>query len=304
MEATDRKGADSPLVGVGSFGLMLFQVALSVLFASTVVATWYFRDQAAAWSDSRPSLPVGLWVATAMLGFLSYFAEQGARRSARGHGASAHRAILAAGACALIFLAAQTWNWSELLAHRPRGEHISFYEFNFYLLTLLHAFHVLGGMVYLVLALLQAKSAAPRAAGMARLNAAYWHFLAGVWVVILLNLLLTRVEDPASTALGPTSLGLLGLAVAACLAYQWVAIRDFRAHGKPGLAAWSILPPFAFLAYWAHAGDWGRERTLARWTLASLITLALALVAVAVHSDALFVAEGPGSNLLPGVFGR
>ena len=97
-------------------------------------------------------------------------------------------------------------------------------------------------------------------------------------MVLLLDLFLTRVEDPAATPLGPASLGLFGLALAACLGYQLVAIRDFAARGKPGMAFWSILPPFAFLAYWAHAGDWGRERTLARWTLAGMIALALMLV--------------------------
>jgi cytochrome c oxidase subunit 3 len=292
-------GAGFPATGVGSFGLMLFLVALAVLFAATVVATWYFRDQAATWADTVPALPPGVWATTALLALLSVFAERGARAAARSGGRAARGALIAAAVCAVLFLVGQAWNWSVLLGGRPRGARVSFYEFNFYLLTLLHALHVVGGLVWMGIAVQRAAAAAPSAAATARSNATYWHFLAGVWAVLLLDLFLSRVEDPAATPLGPASLGLFGLAVAACVGYQLVAIRDFVAHGKRGLAFWAILPPFAFLAYWAHAGDWGRERTLARWTLAGMIALALMLVAIAVHADALFADEGPVGPPLP-----
>jgi len=296
-------GAGSPATGVGSFGLLLFLVALSVLFAATVVATWFFRDQATNWAENVPALPLGVWLTTALLAFLSFFAERAARIASASGGKAARNALLAASVCSLLFLAGQTWNWSVLLGGRPRGARISFYEFNFYLLTLLHALHVIGGIVWMGIALQRASTGAPSAAGTARSNALYWHFLAGVWAVILLDLFLTRIDQPAQTALGPASLGLAGLSVAACLGYQLVAIRDFLNHGKRGMAFWSVIPPFALLAYWAHAGDWGRERTLARWTLASMIALALILVAVAVHADVLFPEEGPGTPFLPGGFG-
>lgn len=282
---------------------MLFLVALAVLFAATVVATWYFRDQAQGWGAVSPALPAGIWGATALLVVLSIGAERGARVAAAAGGRPARGALLLAGACSLVFLAVQAWNWSALAAGRPAGQRVSFYEFNFFLLTILHALHVLGGVVWMGFALRRAAAGAPTAAATARNNATYWHFLAGVWVLILLDLQLTRIENPAATALGPASLGLFGLSLAACLGYQLVAIRDFWNRGKRGLALWSVIPPFALLAYWAHAGDWGRERTLARWTLVSLIALGLMLVAVAVHADALFPSEGPGEPLLP-EFGR
>lgn len=303
MEAGPREGAGSPGGGAGSFGLILFLVALSVLFAATLVSTWWFGHESSGWSRAAPPLPPGVWLTTAVLGLLSFSAERGARVAAAAGGRAARGAVLAAAACSLVFLAGQAWNWSVLLGGRPRGERVSFYEFNFYLLTLLHAVHVLGGVVWSGVALARCSAGAASAPAAARAHAIYWHFLGAVWLLILANLALIRTEDPASTWLGPASLILAGLAAAACLGYQCLAIREFAARGRPGMAFWSVLPPFAFLAFWAHAGDWGRERTLARWALACMLALALLLVAAAVHADALFPGEGPGQPMLPGHLG-
>ena len=304
MNQSERAGAGAPATGVGSFGLTLFLVALAVLFAATLVSTWFFRGGLGLSSESLPAVPPGVWATTAILVLLSWFAESGARAACAAGGRAARTALLGAGLCSLFFLAGQVWNWSFLIGIRAEGTRVSFYEFNFYLLTMLHALHVLGGMVWMGIAIHRAAADAPSAAATARSNAHYWHFLAGAWAVVLLDLYLTRIEHPSETWLGPASLFLAGLAAAACIAYQAVAIRDLRAHGRSGLAAWSLLPPFAFLAFWAHAGDWGRERTLARWALVRMVALALVLVAVAVHADVLFPAEGPGQPLLPGGIGR
>lgn len=284
--AHDAQGAGSRDAGVGSFGLQVLLVALAVLFAATVIVTWWFRDEAPQWEQAVRPLPLGLILATAALAGLSALVELAARRAAQP--ARAARLTSVAAVCLLLFLFAQFSNWSAMIGGRPPGERTSFYEFNFVLLTVLHALHVVGGIIFHVLAWLRARAAAPSAAATLRNNATYWHFLAGVWAVILANVWLARIPAPAESWLGPASVALLGLAGLAVVGDQALVIREFARRGRPGMAAASLMPPFALLAFWAHAGDWGQERRLARWSLSWLIFLCLLMLAAAIHADALF----------------
>jgi cytochrome c oxidase subunit 3 len=282
--------ADPRDPGLGFFGLQILLVTLAVLFASTVIVTWFFRDVAAQWGTAVTRLPAGLWLTSAVLVVLSVLIEAAARAAARP--ARATRLLAAGAVCAVLFLAGQAWNWTALIAQQPAGARPSFYQFNFYLLTLLHALHVVGGIVFHAIAWLRARAAAPGAPATLRANAIYWHFLACVWAVILTNLWLTRIANPADSWLGPASLALLGLMALICLGYQaWVVAAFFR-RGRIVLALGSLLPPFAVLAFWAHAGEWGEQRTLARWTLALMLFLCFLILAVAIHSERLFGA-GP-----------
>ncbi len=284
--ASAAHGAGPRETGVGSFGLQILLVALAVLFASTVIATWYFRDQAAQWGSAVPSLPAGLLITTALLGVLSALVETAARAADRPKRAAG--LLAAAGACALLFLVGQGWNWIALAKGRPVSQRPSFYEFNFYLLTLLHAAHVVGGVVFHWIAWSRARARAPGAATAMRQNAIYWHFLAFVWGVILVNLWLTRIQDPAASWLGPTSLILLGATAAACLGYQLLVMAEFVRRGKGGLALASLVPLFALLAFWAYAGEWGRQKRLVRWTLSWLLLLCFLMLATAIHSRQIF----------------
>ncbi len=283
-----REGAGARDPGVGSFGLQLLLVALAVLFASTVIATWFFRDAAAQWGTAVPKLPLGLFLTTAVLAVLSLLVE-GAARVAAANPARAARLLAVGSVCALAFLAGQVWNWQALLGGRPADARPSFYEFNFYLLTLLHALHVIGGLVFHAIAWMRARQAAPGAAIVLRHNAVYWHFLAAVWLVILANLWLTRIADPADSWMGPTSLVLLGVSTLYCLGYQLLVMAEFFRRGKAALGLASLLPPFALLAFWAHAGEWGQQARLARWSLGWMVFLALMILAFAIHAESLFL---------------
>lgn len=284
--SAEQPGAGPRDPGVGSFGFQLLLVALAVLFAATVIATWFFRDAAAQWGTAVQALPLGLLITTGLLAILSPLVEAAARAAAANPPRAA-RLLAAGGLCALLFLAGQAWNWSSLLGGRPAGARPSFYEFNFYLLTLLHALHVVGGIVFLVLAWGAARRAAPRAPAILRYNAGYWHFLAAVWLVILANLWLTRIADPAASWLGPASLILIAISGLYCLGYQALVIGEFWRRRRPVLALASLLPPFALLAFWAHAGEWNQQRRLGRWSLGWMIFLALLILGFAIHADAL-----------------
>lgn len=103
--AQDAHGAGSRETGVGSFGLQVLLVALAVLFAATVIVTWWFRDQAAQWDDAVRPLPLGLWLTSLALVGVSAAVETAARAAARpaSFGSRAVTFLGLAGLCMLIF---------------------------------------------------------------------------------------------------------------------------------------------------------------------------------------------------------
>ncbi|TCP10681.1 cytochrome c oxidase subunit 3 [Crenobacter luteus] len=119
-------------------------------------------------------LPWQLNVSTAML-ILSSASLQWASVAARRGGRCARGALFAAFVFAAAFLAAQAWAWQALVA---QGRLASANPSNgfFFLLTGLHALHVLGGIVALLLA--------GRRGERLGLCALYWHGLLAVWLLL------------------------------------------------------------------------------------------------------------------------
>ncbi len=90
-------------------------------------------------------------------------------------------------ALGVAFLAGQAFAWHQLrvqglfLATSPNS---SF----FYVLTVLHALHVLGGLSGLVYTIRRTASAAVWRVSTIDATAVYWHFLAALWIYLLLVL--------------------------------------------------------------------------------------------------------------------
>jgi cytochrome c oxidase subunit 3 len=87
----------------------------------------------------------------------------------------------------LAFVAGQAFAWHQLrvqglyLASSPNS---SF----FYVLTVLHALHVIGGLIGLAYTIRRAASATVWRVATIEATAVYWHFLAALWVYLLLVL--------------------------------------------------------------------------------------------------------------------
>jgi len=163
--------------------------SLSVLFVASLVAYFVTRTQSTVWRDqTTPDLPGGLWASSAVLVLLSlalHYGEAGIRRNqfgrlVRGQGLGA---ILALG-----FLALQLRNWAEVAGARIAGPPKSLYEFTFYMLTGLHALHVVAGIVPLLVVFRQARAqgySSSHHEGV-RLTRQYWDFLLAVWCILFL----------------------------------------------------------------------------------------------------------------------
>src|SRR6185295_5597870 len=88
----------------------------------------------------------------------------------------------------ISFLVCQAVAWYEFFDRQTFGRHL--YAFTFYILTGLHALHVIGGVAALAVVSTRARRHAYSWAAHAgvRSIAAYWHCLGVVWVVLYATL--------------------------------------------------------------------------------------------------------------------
>jgi cytochrome c oxidase subunit 3 len=163
-------------VGLGATCFSIF-----VFFTSLVIAYY--------WRSSRPPfwapivLPQTLWTSTAIILLSSVTFEIARRVFRNGQWRLASQLFIATGCLGAGFLASQVTAWRQLLregAFLSQNPHSSF----FYLFTGLHAAHLAGGLVVL-LVLLIGKS---KRRELVDVSAYYWHFLGVLWIALFIVL--------------------------------------------------------------------------------------------------------------------
>jgi cytochrome c oxidase subunit 3 len=169
-------------------GLWILLLSLSVLFVAGMVGYVLIRLRAP--DTVALDLPDVLWGSTAALlaaGWLLQRALVLARRRRPTYRIPFRLGLLAA----FLFLGLQTPGLIELLSRHQdmRAQHMGLYGLVFFL-VLLHAVHVVGGLVaWLVIARRGSPAGGRDDAGSLRLLTTYWHFLDGVWAVMFSLLL-------------------------------------------------------------------------------------------------------------------
>ena len=181
----------------GRFGVRLFLASLAMLFLATIVGFIVIRVQLrGVWPGDLPALPPVLWISTAVLGLSSVTHQWGLAGIRLGQSGRLRAAMWMTTALALMFLALQSaawlaWlgvassRWSESAEHR-------FALTSFYIMTGLHALHVIGGLVPMIIVTAGAGRDRYRAedhGGVAHC-AMYWHFLGAVWAMLYITLLI------------------------------------------------------------------------------------------------------------------
>jgi cytochrome c oxidase subunit 3 len=177
----------SPAPGAGTLGLAVFLVSLSVLFVSGVVAYLIVRSRAEVWPPATaPELPAGLWLSTLLLVGCSASIQLGLGAIRRGEERKLLVYLAATLGWSLLFCVSQAWNWQRFWA-ADTGFHDNLYGFGFFMLTGLHAAHVLGGILAMVVVTLRAALGHYSWAYYpgVRYTATYWHFLGFTWLAIL-----------------------------------------------------------------------------------------------------------------------
>ena len=179
------EAASLPQVSIRQLGVLVLFVSMSVLFIATIVGFWFTRltsphDRA----PGLPDLPVGLVLSTLLIAFTSFCVWQAQQAVKRNLLESLRRWLLAWTAMAALFLFTQSANW---FAMRPPGDANSLYLATFFILTGVHALHVIGGFVPLGFVLHHAWRRQYTSSSHEGLSlcAQYWHFLGGVWLVLV-----------------------------------------------------------------------------------------------------------------------
>lgn len=172
-------------------GLYVLFGSLSMLFGSTLVGYFVTRADAPVWRPvGAPGLPSGLWVSSALVVGISAALEAALIAARKNRLTTVSRRLAAGTVFAVLFLLMQALNWFEMHQSVASVEIRTLRLDTFYLLTGLHAAHVLGGLVPLGIVLLRNKRkeySSSRHEGMV-LCVQYWHYLSIVWVVLFVTL--------------------------------------------------------------------------------------------------------------------
>ncbi|WP_051126517.1 cytochrome c oxidase subunit 3 [Pandoraea sp. SD6-2] len=152
---------------------------IGMLFSLMLVA-YVMRMSLGDW---RALPPVNaLWVTTGLLGAACIVMQSSASQARRGEWRRSRRDWGLAGVLALAFVAGQLWVWRDLVAHRYGVSGNPANSF-FFLLTGLHALHLIGGLVAWACLIPRRFTSTTRARRLS-LTAQYWHFLFVLWVVL------------------------------------------------------------------------------------------------------------------------
>jgi cytochrome c oxidase subunit 3 len=171
--------------------LVLLFISLGVLFTGSIVAYIVTRTHSPYWrTPGMPGLPAGLFASTGLLAGVSISMHWALASVRKNRLDALVRALWLTLAFAAAFLLGQVLNWHAMhtadLAPGPK----TLYAFTFYLLTGLHAVHVLGGFVPLGIVIGHARRrqySSSRYEGI-KLCAQYWDFLGCVWIALFTTL--------------------------------------------------------------------------------------------------------------------
>jgi len=170
-----------PVPGLYKVGLAAICFSIAVFFASLVIAYYWRSSRPPFWAPIQ--LPPTLWTSTGLILASSVTFEAARRMFRRGRWRLASQLLLATACLGAGFLASQLTAWRALIragAYMSQNPHSSF----FYLFTGLHAAHLIGGLVVLLVVLI-GKSKRRELVDVATY---YWHFLGLLWIALFIVL--------------------------------------------------------------------------------------------------------------------
>ena len=172
--------------GPATFALRLLILSLTVLFVAALVGYGITRARLA--DAGTVAVPVLLWASTVALLAAGGLLELAWRRLRSGRRESARFDLRSATAAAVVFLAVQAPALGQLLEAHPSANAVGNPLLGFvFFLVLLHALHVLGGVVALAWLLRRTRLRLPipdEDGPSIRLLARYWHFLDAIWLAM------------------------------------------------------------------------------------------------------------------------
>ncbi len=194
-----RKGDNLP--GAGALAMRLFILSLAVPFVVCVIVYFSMRAASSVWPPAgAPRVPSILWLSTVLIAATSLGVHTGMRAVRDERQERLRDAMLATlffGSAFLVcqFIAAvQVLEALSALRAGPEAalsNDLGLFAAAFFVLVVLHAIHVLGGIVLQIVVTVRAHRGRYRYyhhPGV-RYAAMYWHFLDAAWLLVFLTLI-------------------------------------------------------------------------------------------------------------------
>lgn len=170
----------------GTILMLLLIASLAIGFMTIFAAYAFFAITANSWPPpGTPTLPRTLWISTAILLVNSVFMILAIRAVRRDRKGQLQITLAISFLLALSFLGSQAWNLFRLAAFDEvsmRNKHIGIFQ----LLVVMHAAHLIGGLIPLAWVLVRSLMGryTSRAYAGLRYCSMYWHFLDLVWLIM------------------------------------------------------------------------------------------------------------------------
>ena len=175
-------------------GMHLFLTSLAILFIASIVGIVIIRKSNPNWGEGAPRIPDLAWLSTAVMVLVSVFSEAGLAAVCRDSIRFFRTCMVTVLLLGFLFLFLQEQVWRQMLA---AGEESSFsassslHGWSIYVLGLLHAMHVAGGLIfqgYVTTHALRGGYWSMHCEVVRHVNL-YWHFLDAVWIGLFAFLL-------------------------------------------------------------------------------------------------------------------
>ncbi|MGE4620329.1 MAG: hypothetical protein AAEJ04_11035, partial [Planctomycetota bacterium] len=184
----------APAPELARMGLQLFLLSLTILFAASIIGIVVVRNNNPDWGAGAPEIPDTAWLSTGVIFLVSVFSQIGLSSVRRDYLRTFRFCMLLVLVLGFLFLFLQDMVWKQMLIE---GEASSFnassslHGWSIYVLGLLHALHVGGGLIfqgYVTTHALRGGYWSLHHELVGHVNL-YWHFLDAVWVTLFAFLL-------------------------------------------------------------------------------------------------------------------
>ena len=177
----------------GVFGMWVFIAVVAMIFVACIlgyVVVRFDQPPGREWMpEGTPGLPSALLLSSAVLLISSWTMQLAVRAARLGQQMQLVYAMGATLGLALLFLAVQALAWNELWTRHATIES-GLYAWTVYVLTGVHALHVIGGLPPMVYVFRRSREGqyTPTDYNGVVLCAMYWHALDVIWMVLYATL--------------------------------------------------------------------------------------------------------------------
>jgi nitric oxide reductase NorE protein len=173
--------------------MWVFVLGDLVIFGAYFLIFMIYRNQEhQLFLDSQRHLSLNIGTAnTLLLLASSWFVANGVHATRAGEYRRALALTLGGGACGVGFVLVKAYEWTSKINAGLTFPHNDFYMF-YYMLTGIHLFHVLLGLVFLGVVVAELRDPDKRRPSMVETGATYWHMVDLLWIVIFAMLYVMR----------------------------------------------------------------------------------------------------------------